>query len=117
MANDGALLVKRGNGTSGEQPNGIAAQYQLSGTAGLASTSITPYDSGTILGTVPPGKAGIKLVSGVIQNATDLICNSNPLGNTLTSTAGIGANGEPLIPVVNPAQLASAGLSLSPEHE
>jgi hypothetical protein len=114
MALDGATLVKRGSAAAGEQPNGIVAPYQLSGEDGLASTAITPYDSGTILGTVPPGKAGIKLVSGVIQNATDLICNVSPLGNTLTSANRPQDLGDP---IVNTAQAASAGLSLAPEHE
>lgn len=90
------------------------AQYQLSSTNN--SATITPYDSGTILGTTPPGKAGIKLVSGVIQNASDLTCDgSNPNdanGNALLASSGVG-----VVPTVNSAQLASAGLSLAPEHE
>lgn len=107
-----AVLQARGAAASGQQPNGIVQQYQLAGT--VASTTITPYDSGTILGTVPPGKAGIKLVSGVIQRATDLICDSTAgvTGNALVVTSGVG-----VVPTVNPAQLASAGLSLAPEHE
>jgi hypothetical protein len=127
MALDGATLVARGSSAAGEQPNGIAAQYQLSGTNSAAV--IHPPDTFSqvtaggpvlhIIGTVPPGKPGLVQRSGVIQNATDLICNSNPLGNTLTSTAsqvtpGLDGSG---VPTVNPAQLASAGLSLAPEHE
>ena len=110
MANDGATLVKRGSAVAGEQPNGVVAQYQLAGTNSAAV--IGPYDSGTILGTTPPGKAGIKLISGVVQNATDLICNNAPLGNTLPSSTGVG-----LTPTRNVAQEASAGLSLAPQHE
>jgi hypothetical protein len=117
MANDGGVLVARGTGASGEQPNGIVAQYQLAGTQ--TGTTIGPYDSGTILGTVPPGKPGLKQVNGTVQCATDLICNTNPLGNTLPSTAsevvaGVVQSG---VPAVNAAQVTSAGLSLSPEHE
>lgn len=110
MSNNGATLVKRGTGAAGEQPNGIVAQYQLTGKN--ASATVGPYDSGTILGSPRPGQAAAKLVSGVIQNATDLICNVNPLGNTLPSTAGSGK-----VPTVNPAQATSAGLSLNPDHE
>ena len=113
----GATLVARGSAASGEQPNGEAKQYQLSGTN--AAANIHPYDSGTILGTVPPGKPGIKLVDGTVQNATDLICNTNPLGNTLPSTtsevvAGVVQSG---VPAVNAAQVESAGLSLAPQTE
>ena len=114
MALDGAVLVKRGNGSSGEQPNGIAAQYQLAGTKGLASTSITPLDSGNILGTIPPGKPGLKLTNGTIQNATDLIANNQPLGNTLPSSNRPQAQGDP---VVNNSQITSNGLSNNPQHE
>jgi len=90
---------------------GKVAQYMLAGTT--ASTTIGPKDSGTILGTVPPGKAGIKLLDGTVQNAADLTVghNSEPL-NFLQSSTGTG-----LTPTVNAAQLASAGLSLSPQTE
>jgi hypothetical protein len=59
------------------------------------------------------------LVNGTVQNATDLICNTNPLGNTLPSTASEVAAGvvQSGVPAVNAAQVTSAGLSLSPEHE
>ena len=97
--------------------DGAVAQYGLSATAGLASTAITPYDSGTILGTVPPGKAGIKLVSGVIQNATTPM-TVTPAGtdpqNFLSSTAQPQRSGDP---TVNAAQVVSAGLSLGPQTE
>ena len=112
MANDGATLVRRGSSQPGEQPNGISAQYQVSGVLGSASTAVHGYDSGNIIGHVQPGGAGEKLVQSRIQDATDLICNSLPLGNTLTSTAGVG-----LIPIVNPAQTEAAGLSLAPQTE
>jgi len=109
--NDGALLISRTTANAGAQVAGEAAQYQKSGVVGN-SANIHPYDSGTILGTVPPGQPGIKLVDGTVQHATKLVCNNQPLGNTLTSTTGVG-----LIPTVNPAQVASAGLSLSPQTE
>jgi hypothetical protein len=111
MANNGALLISRATVNAGAQVAGIAAQYQKQGTVGTTA-NIKGYDSGNILGTVPPGKPGIKLVDGTIQNATKLVCNNSPLGNTLPSTAGKG-----LVPTVNVAQAASAGLSLAPEHE
>lgn len=92
---------------------GEVEQYQLSGTT--AAASITPFDSGTVLGTVPPGKAGLKQISGVIQRAADLKCGivgTNEPDNFLPSTAVAGG-----VPTVNAAQLASAGVSLAPEHE
>jgi len=108
----GATLVARGSAASGEQPNGRAKQYQLNGTN--AAASVHPYDSGTILGTVPPGKPGIKLIDGTIQNATDLLANTLPLGNTLPSSNRPTAQGDPQ---VNAAQVESAGLSLAPQTE
>jgi hypothetical protein len=111
--NDGALLISRATANAGAQIAGEAAQYQKSGVVGN-SANIHPYDSGTILGTVPPGKPGIKLVDGTVQHATKLVCNSLPLGNTLTSSNQPTASGDP---TVNPAQVASAGLSLSPQTE
>ena len=129
MANDGATLEARGVNSSGTgraanftgdtTELGMVKQYQKAGTTDTSSTNtIGPYDSGTILGTVPPGKSGLKLVSGVIQNATNMICNDSPLGNTLPSTASevtstVGTG----VPAVNTAQDPANGLSLSPEHE
>jgi hypothetical protein len=91
---------------------GSVAQYQSVGKSGV--TGVTPRDSGNILGTVPPGKAGIKLVSGVIQNAADLAVDGTAgvTGNALLPTSGRGVT-----PTLNTAQAASAGLSLAPEHE
>jgi hypothetical protein len=98
---------------------GATAQYQKSGTVAGAydSTQITPAAAAaTIIGTVPPGKAGIRLTSPVIQNSTDPLVSgqlaNNQADNFLASTTGSG-----LTPTVNAAQLASAGKSLAPEHE
>lgn len=112
MSLDGATLYARGSGQSGEQPNGKAEQYQKAGTT--TGTNIHPYDSGNILGTVPPGKPGIKLTDGTVQRASDLLANNQPLGNTLTSSNRPTTLGDPL---VNVAQAASAGLSLAPQTE
>jgi hypothetical protein len=66
-----------------------------------------------ITGHQQPGNPVAKpLIDGVIQNSTDLLSNTLPLGNTLPSSTGVG-----LVPTQNPAQAQSAGLSLSPEHE
>ena len=93
---------------------GKVAQYELSGTND--SATIGPFDSGTVLGTVPPGKAGLKQISGVIQNATDLtvggVTATNESLNFLESSTGTGK-----VPTVNTAQDPANGLSLSPEHE
>jgi|SRR5208282_418790 hypothetical protein len=122
MANDGATLYKRGSAAAGEQPNGIAAQYQKTAVDGAASTAIQGIATNAqqtlggpvlnIIGHVQPGGAGSPLINATIQNATDLVANTNPLGNTLPSTSGVG-----LVPVVNSAQLTSNGLSLNPDHE
>jgi hypothetical protein len=107
---------------------GAAAQYQTAATTPGAynSTNIHPFDSGTILGTVPPGKPGIKQIDGTIQNATALIVDgtSGATGNALNSTASQGPNGPLGVPystgvppTVNAAQLESAGLSLAPQTE
>jgi len=120
---DGATLVARGSAAAGEQPNPVAAQYQKTATAGLASTAITPLATNkqmvlggpvmNITGHQQPGNPVAKpLIDGVIQNSTDLLSNTLPLGNTLPSSTGVG-----LVPTQNPAQAQSAGLSLSPEHE
>ena len=93
---------------------GKVAQYGLSGTND--SATIGPFDSGTVIGTVPPGKAGLKQISGVIQNASDLtsggVTAMNESLNFLPSSSGTG-----LVPTVNAAQDPENGLSLSPEHE
>ena len=111
-----AILKPAGDQTAGVQPKGITQQYQLAATASCVDTStgITPYDSGTILGTVPPGKAGIKLVSGVIQRSSQLLCDSTAgvTGNALTSVAGVG-----LIPTPPAGSRAADGLSQAPQRE
>jgi hypothetical protein len=97
---------------------GAAAQYGVaaqSGKVAYDSTQILPAAAAsTIIGTVPPGKAGIRLTSPVIQNATVLTTDGTAglTGNALLPTSGVG-----VVPTVNSAQAASAGLSLSPEHE
>ena len=94
--------------------DGAVAQYGLAGKN--AAATIKPYDSGNILGTVPPGKAGIKLVDGTIQNATALTADSSAgvVGNALLCSNRPTAQGDP---VVNSAQIASNGLSISPQTE
>lgn len=85
-----AVLEPAGSGVAGTQTQGVTKQYQLSATGSSASTleTITPYDSGTILGTVPPGKAGLKLVSGVVQRASQIKADGTAgvVGNALVST-------------------------------
>ena len=52
-----AVLEPNGAAASGQQPAGIIQQYQLAATNSNVDTStgVTPYDSGTILGTLPGG--------------------------------------------------------------
>lgn len=94
---------------------GKVSQYGVAGT--LDSDSIVPRDSGTILGTIPPGQAGLKQTSGVIQDAADLTVGVDANGvnqsdNFLESSPSVGN-----VPTVNAAQDPENGLSLSPQHE
>jgi len=111
-------LEPAGSGVAGVQPKGITQQYQLAATnANLdTSTAITPYDSGTILGTVPPGKAGLKLVSGVIQRSSQLLCSSaaGVVGNALVSANRPTNLGDPIPPT---GSFPADGLSQAPNHE
>lgn len=113
----GAILEPAGSGVAGTQTQGITQQYQKAGTNSAVSTStaIHPYDSGTILGTTPPGKAGFKLISGVVQRASQLLCDSTSgkVGNALVSSTGVGVG----IPTPPTGSLASDGLSQAPQHE
>lgn len=121
-----AILKAAGDLTAGVQVKGAVKQYQLDGVndATSGTENIGPYDSGTILGTVPPGKPGIKQISGVVQRATAaLLCDLTPsvVGNALTSTynevgsgAAAGFDGLPTAPA---GSEAADGLSLAPERE
>jgi hypothetical protein len=113
-----AVLEPAGSGVAGVQPKGIVQQYQLSATHSNTdtSTAITPRDTGTILGTTPPGKAGLKLVNGTIQRSTALKCDATEgvVGNALVCTSQPTHLGDPIPPA---GSHASDGLSLAPEHE
>ena len=113
----GAILKPAGDTTAGVQVKGITQQYQLAATYSAVdtSTAITPYDSGNILGTVPPGKAGLKLVSGVIQRApAALLCDSTSgnCGNALLAVSGTG-----LVPTPPTGSQPADGLSQAPNTE
>lgn len=112
-----ASLNANGAAASGQQVAGVVKQYQLSGTGSSASTleTITPYDSGTILGTVPPGKAGLKLVSGVVQRAAQIVADSTAgvVGNALVSDYS-SLNTDPVPPT---GSQPADGLSQAPNHE
>jgi hypothetical protein len=119
-----AILEPSGSGTSGVQTQGVVKQYQLSATGSSASTleTITPYDSGTILGTTPPGKAGLKLVSGVVQRASQILADGTAgvVGNSLVpsySEVGAATTDHDGVPVPPTGSLASDGLSQAPQHE
>lgn len=91
---------------------GAVNPYSVSNTTG--TSNVKGYDSGNILGTVPPGKTGIKLVDATVQKATALTVDATAgvIGNSLTSTAGVGVT-----PTANSAQTYSNGLSLAPQTE
>jgi hypothetical protein len=113
----GAILEPAGSGVAGVQPKGITQQYQLAATASNLNTStgIHPLDTGTILGTVPPGKPGLKLVDGTIQRSNQLKCDatSGNVGNALVGVAGTGV----AVPAVSAGAHQSDGLSGAPERE
>src|SRR6266852_6577015 len=118
MAN-GAVLEPAGAAgvpTAGVQIQGVTKQYQASATRSSASTleTITPYDSGTILGNVPPGGVGEKLVSGVVQRASQLLSSGDAgyVGNALIPTSGVG-----VVPTPPTGSTAADGLSQAPQHE
>lgn len=112
-----ASLQPNGAAASGQQPRGIVQQYQLAATASNVDTStgITPRDTGNILGTVPPGKAGLKLVDGTVQRAAQLICDatSGAVGNALVPSFNTSNNP----PVAPTGTLPSDGLSSFPGRE
>ena len=91
-----AVLSAAGAGASGQQTAGVVAQYQADGTAGTAeaanlSTGVHPYDSGTIVVQTKPGQAAEKLVSGVVQRASQLVTDGTvPGGDHLNATSGTG---------------------------
>lgn len=104
---------------------GKTAQYQIDGkvTGGTVhpAGSLPALASSNVIGTVPPGKAGIVQISTVIQRSTDpLVSGQNPApkgvnqaDNFVANTAAVGQG----IPTVNAAFTAAAGKSLAPEHE
>ena len=112
----GATLEPNGAGVAGQQPAGIVQQYQLAGTHSAVdtSTAITPYDSGTILGHQNPGQTAEKLVSGVVQRASTLLCDGTAgnLGNALVCVSGQG-----VVPTPPTGSHAVDGLSQAPQHE
>lgn len=105
-----AILEPAGSGVAGVQTQGVTKQYQASATGSSASTleTITPYDSGTILGHVNPGQPGAKLVNGTVQRASQLLVDgtSGATGNALTPTSGVG-----VVPTEPVGSSQTAGLS------
>jgi hypothetical protein len=116
-----ALIEPAGSQISGQQVQGIVRQYQASGInqEGNSLDTITPYDSGTILGNCPPGKPAEKLVSGTVQRAAQIVCSGNMAdgvtGNCAGSTLDLSTNGEPPTPPTG--STAGDGLSMAPQHE
>lgn len=113
-----AELEEVGAGNSGQQVQGVVRQYQASALAAPNSgalETITPYDSGTILGTVPPGKPGLKLVDGTVQRASQLIADgtAGAVGNALVPTFS-ALNTDPTPPA---GSQPADGLSQAPNHE
>ena len=92
----------------------------------LAGTSIIARDTGNILGTVPPGKAGLKLVDGTQQSST---CAVSPASanNAVDTVAGINAAEIPEagnldgnflnVNQTGTYNTPAAGYSIAPNHE
>lgn len=112
-----AILKPAGDLTAGVQVKGAVKQYQYEGLNDASANleTITPYDSGTILGTVPPGKPGLKLVSGVVQRAAVVLADgtSGAVGNALVSDYST-LNTDPVAPA---GSTAADGLSQASQHE
>lgn len=112
-----AILKPAGDLTAGVQVRGAVKQYQESGinNATSALETVTPYDSGTIIGHVQPGGAGEKLVSGVVQRAAEILADSTSgaVGNALVATYST-LNTNPVPPA---GSAAADGLSQAPQHE
>ena len=121
----GATLKPAGDTTAGVQVKGAVKQYQYSGINDATSSleTITPYDSGTILGTVPPGKAGLKLVSGVVQRASVMLSDSTAgnVGDALVSSYNLvgsgAAAGQDGVPTPPTGSTPADGLSQAPNTE
>jgi hypothetical protein len=121
----GAILKPAGDLTAGVQVKGAVKQYQYSGINDATSSleTITPYDSGSILGTVPPGQAGLKLVSGVVQRASVMLDDSTSgnVGNALVSSYNLvgsgAAAGHDGVPTPPTGSQPADGLSQAPNTE
>jgi hypothetical protein len=118
-----AVLAANGAADAGQQPAGVVAQYLVDGVLGTPElgsanagpSGVMPYDSGTILGTIPPGKPGLKLVNGTVQRASQIISTqvAGSTGNSLTPTFN-ALNNTPTPPA---GTLPADGLSGYPGRE
>lgn len=103
---------------AGLQVQGQYRQYQVSAQDSTLEAAdlepITPYDSGNILGHVQPGGSGEKLVSGVVQRASQLLSDGTAgnVGNAL-----VASSGENVVPTPPVGSTAADGLSQAPQHE
>jgi hypothetical protein len=122
-----AVVNVAGTQTGTQGLKGITQQYQLSGKQSATIVPGNGLGSG-VIGTVPPGKAGIVQIDNTIQNSTDpLVSGQLPLNqadNFAASTASMGPNGPSGVPystgvppTPNAAQSQSAGKSMSPQTE
>lgn len=118
----GATLKAGGDLTAGVQVVGAVKNYLLDAEndATANAESITPYDSGNILGTVPPGKAGLKLVDGTQQRRSVMLADSTSgnVGNALVSVFNLvgsgAAAGQDGVPTPATGSQPADGLSQAP---
>ncbi len=121
-----AILKPRGDLTAGVTVVGAVKQYQIDGTGDATANleTVTPADGSSngasganILGTVPPGKVGLRQVSTVVQRGSVLLddATAGAVGNALVasydSTAG---HGDPTPPT---GSQPADGLSQAPNTE
>jgi len=120
-----AILKPAGDLTAGVQVVGAVKQYEYSGinNATSALETILPGDGSkdgasgaNIIGTVPPGKAGIRQVTPTIQRRAVILADgtSGATGNALVPVA---TSVDPFVPTAPAGSTAADGLSQAPEHE
>ncbi len=126
-----AILKPAGDLTAGVQVVGAVKQYQYDGlndaTSGLET--IKPGDGSSdgasganIIGTVPPGKVGIRQVNPTVQRAAVILADgtAGAVGDALTSVyskVGAASTDHDGVPTPPTGSLASDGLSQAPQHE
>ena len=120
-----AILKPAGDLTAGVQVVGAVKQYEADAindaTSGLET--ITPGDGSSnganganIIGTVPPGKAGLRQVSTVIQRRSVILADGSA-GATGNALVPVATSVDPFIPTAPAGSQPADGLSQAPNRE